>query len=129
MTVFDVEADGLDDATRIHCLSYSRRGQIHTINDYGEMREWLLDQDLLIGHSITTYDIPLIERVLDIKVTARLIDTLVLSWYLEPHRPRHGLEGYGVDFGIPKPPVVDCQDQLPTMGESAQETIRVVRQP
>lgn len=37
----------------------------------------------------------------------RIIDTLAISWYLEPKRKIHGLASYGEDFGIPKPPVYD----------------------
>jgi len=111
MPVFDVEADGLEDATLVHCLSYSTDEGVKTLTTYDEMREWLAKQDTLIGHSITTYDIPLLERLLDIKVGARLIDTLALSWYLEPDRPRHGLEYYGEDFGVPKPKVVNWKTE------------------
>lgn len=38
-----------------------------------------------------------------------VIDTLLISWYLEPRRIRHGLEEYGGEFGVPKPPIVDWE--------------------
>lgn len=38
-----------------------------------------------------------------------IIDTLALSWYLEPSRAKHGLEDYGVEFGVPKPKIYDWE--------------------
>lgn len=40
-----------------------------------------------------------------------VIDTLFISWYLEPRRRLHGLEGYGEDFGVPKPVIDDWESQ------------------
>lgn len=41
----------------------------------------------------------------------KIIDTLILSWYLEPNRIKHGLEEYGVEFGVPKPKIDDWESQ------------------
>ncbi len=41
----------------------------------------------------------------------KIIDTLILSWYLEPNRLKHGLEEYGVEFGVPKPVIDDWESQ------------------
>lgn len=105
--VFDIEADGLDDATKIHCLSYTENGKVRTEFDYDNMRELLMNATLLIGHNIIRYDIPTLERILDIKIKARLIDTLALSWYLEYNRRIHGLDSYGDEAGVPKPKIND----------------------
>ena len=96
MILFDVEADNLlEDATKIHCLSYTTDGSDYTtLFDYDEMRELVLSQRGLIGHNIIRYDIPLLEKILDIKITARLFDTLPMSWVLNYNRPRHGLESF-----------------------------------
>jgi len=109
MIVFDVEADNLlDDATKIHCLSYTSDGSTYkTLYDYNEMRELVLSQRGLIGHNIIRYDVPLLEKLLGIKVTASLFDTLPMSWVLNYNRPRHGLESFGEEFGIPKPEITD----------------------
>ena len=71
------------------------------------MRKMLLGAEVLIGHNIARWDIPVLEHLLDIKITATLIDTLALSWVLRPERLVHGLESYGEDFGIPKPVITD----------------------
>lgn len=106
--IFDVEADGLlDEATKIHCLAYYKDKKVQVTSDYDEMRKILLSADQLIGHNIILYDIPLLERILSIKIKAELIDTLALSWYLNHKRIRHGLEEYGDEYGIPKPEIKD----------------------
>jgi len=109
MIVFDVEADNLlEDATKIHCLSYTSNGsEIKTLFSYDEMRTLLLSQRGLIGHNIVRYDIPLIEKLLGIKIKARLFDTLPMSWVLNTNRGKHGLDSFGQDFGVPKPKVND----------------------
>jgi hypothetical protein len=110
MTVFDIETDGLlDQMTKIHVLSWSNDGgkTVKSTGDYDEMRYVLLNSETLIGHNIIRFDIPAVEMILGIEVTARLIDTLALSWYLHFDRQRHGLEGYGEDYGVPKPVIKD----------------------
>jgi hypothetical protein len=110
--IFDVESDGLlDEATKIHVLAYEVDGKVHHTHDYEEMRRILTSAKLLIGHNIILYDIPLVEKLLNIKVKARLIDTLPLSWYLNHNRVRHGLEVYGEEYGVPKP-VIDNWESL-----------------
>ena len=70
MIIFDVESDGLiEDATKIHCLSYTDGGEIKTIYEYDEMRKLLLNSKALLGHNIIRYDIPLLNKLLDIKIT------------------------------------------------------------
>lgn len=109
MTVFDIETDGLlEDMTKIHVLSYSYDGKdIVSTGDYDEMRKFFKTHHYLIGHNIIRFDIPAVEKVLGIKVEAKLVDTLALSWYLNHHRIKHGLEGYGEDYGVPKPVIKD----------------------
>lgn len=109
--IFDVEADGLlDEATKIHVLAYKEGNEYKYTQDYNEMRDILLSQKILIGHNIIRYDIPLLEKLLSIKIEAQLIDTLALSWYLNHTRIRHGLEYYGDEYNIAKPEVEDWQD-------------------
>lgn len=112
--IFDVEADGLlRQATKIHVLAYEKGGKVYHTHDYDEMRQILTSAKVLIGHNIIRFDIPLLEKILDIKIKARLIDTLTLSWYLNHSRNIHGLDSYGKDFGVPKPAVDDWQNLSP----------------
>ena len=88
--IFDVEADGLlEDATKIHCMSFTKDGlPICSTSDYGAMRNILLNQKVLIGHNIVRYDVPLLEKILGIKIKAKLYDTLPMSWVINTDRPK-----------------------------------------
>lgn len=112
--VFDIEGDSLN-PTKIWVMSAAifsnGKWRIKSTHDYEEMRKFFLSCDVLIGHNIILWDIPHIERLLNIKIKAKLIDTLALSWYLEPYRMRHGLEYWGEDFGIQKPKIDSWEDQ------------------
>lgn len=110
--VFDVEGDGLK-PTKLHCVAMQVKGTIYDTVDYDRMRSFFLKADVLIGHNIIRWDIPQIERLLGIKIKARLVDTLPLSWYLYPKRLKHGLAEWGVDFGIEKPPIDDWENLTP----------------
>ena len=107
--IFDIETDGFN-ATKIHCLSYTDGKEIKSLYKYPDIKEFILSQDVLIGHNIIRFDIPVLERLLNIKVTARLIDTLVLSWYLYPTLGAHGLEKWGERLGVVKPKIEDWEN-------------------
>jgi DNA polymerase family A len=105
--IFDIETDGLlDEATTIHVMAYKLDGEVKYTHDYEEMRQ-LLKAPVLIGHNIICYDIPVLEKLLKIKIESKLIDTLALSWYINHSRNLHGLESYGEDYGIAKPKIDD----------------------
>lgn len=119
--VFDIEADGLlnevdqsRNATKIHCLCWYDidTHQSGSFTNYADIINFVKQSDLtLIGHKIITYDIPVLEKILGIKINARLVDTLILSWTLYPLRHEHGLEVWGEEFGIEKPPIVDWKNE------------------
>ena len=113
MQVFDIETDGFN-PTKIHVLSYTNEeGQIQSTFDYEDMRSFFLNADAIIGHNIVRYDVPTVERILDIKVDARIIDTLPLAWYINHHLQKHGLAQYGEMYGVPKPKIDDWQNLSP----------------
>ena len=113
MPVFDIETDGLN-ASKIHVVSWmDNEGNVQHTHDYDAMRIFFTEAKELIGHNIIRFDIPQVEKVLGIKVEARLVDTLALSWYLNFSRGLHGLEGYGEDYGVPKPVIEDWDSLTP----------------
>lgn len=109
INVFDIEANGLN-ATKLHCLALNNNGNILATTSLDKMRSFLLKAEVLVGHNIYRFDIPTLERLLGIKVKAKLVDTLILSWYLEPERLQHGLAEWGEYFGVPKPEVEDWEN-------------------
>jgi hypothetical protein len=129
-TVFDLEANGLlDTITKIWTLSYTiylgrdivEKG---TITDYAEMRAFILAQEILVGHKIVEYDCPALEKVLGIKITARLIDTLGISFYHYPVKGFvHGLEAWGERFGVEKVKIDITEWAGPLPGETHEQFI------
>lgn len=109
--VADIETDGFD-STKIHCFGYGTTlKDIRVMTDYDEMRELLLRPDVtFVMHNGICFDFPQLEKVLGVKIRAKIIDTLPLSWYLFPERDKHGLESWGEEFGIPKPAIDDWEN-------------------
>lgn len=108
--VFDIETNGLF-GDKIYCLSASSPKDFNprTTSDYDTMRKFLSESKYLIGHNIIRFDIPQLERILNIKIKAKLIDTLALSWVLFPTRQAHNLDSWGVDLGVAKPVILDWE--------------------
>ena len=111
MIVMDCETDGLlDAATKVHVLSYTRDGkEFHSLSDYKDMRSLLTTEKVIVCHNICRFDKPVLEKILGIKIKAKLYDTLPMSWVIHLDRASHGLESFGEDFGVPKPVVTDWE--------------------
>lgn len=126
--IFDIETNGIN-ATKIHCLSYNNldTNKRDSLTSYDDMREFLLKPNItLIGHNVVRYDIPQLEKILNIKITAKLIDTLSLSWYIETTRKLHGLESYGKDFRVFKPDIEDWENlDIETYIHRCEEDVRI----
>lgn len=107
--IFDIETDGLlNKLTKIHVFSWTvvGSGEVHSTNDLSTMQEVMFKATTAIGHDIVRFDLPALIKF-GITTDATIIDTLALSWYLEPSRNRHGLADWGVSVGIAKPTVTD----------------------
>lgn len=110
--VFDLESDGLyDQVTKIHVVSYTTDGEnYYSLFNYDEMREFFSSHKTYVCHNGIRYDKRVVEKVLGIKVTGKVYDTLPLAWYLDYDRVKHGLDGYGEKFGVPKPKITDWEN-------------------
>jgi DNA polymerase I-like protein with 3'-5' exonuclease and polymerase domains len=114
----DLEADGfLDELTKMHnfgaidlitgeeFLWESRpTGQGRPLS---ELQGWLDEGHTLAIHNGVLFDGEALIKLGYCISSNDFIDTLPLSWILSPDRKRHGLEWYGEDYDIPKPPVYD----------------------
>ena len=135
--IFDLETNGLiHDATRIHCvaLHWCEENITESFNDekYAASPKelpmasnysittalgYLEVADVLVGHNIVGFDIPIIKRIYHwFNPSATIVDTLLLSRLYHPnlldidkkhnwpHMPlqlygRHSLEAYGYRLG------------------------------
>ena len=137
--MFDLETNGLlNNATRIHCLALNwyEDDRIESFNDepYGDGTfcikedapmggnyaihtglQWLETADVLVGHNIIGFDIPIIRKLYPwFTPPSNILDTLVLSRLYHPNLldidkksnkipsklfGRHSLEAYGHRLG------------------------------
>jgi len=112
--IFDVETDGLlEEATKIHVLAYQDGSQVRHTHDYDQMRAVLTNASVLIGHNIVRFDKPVLERILGVKIKAKLYDTLPMSWVMFTDLMKHGLDEHGVRYGVKKPYIADWDNLLP----------------
>jgi hypothetical protein len=111
----DLEADGLlDTATKIHVFSFGLNpDSICSTPSYDLMKTVFSDPEVTIAiHNGVRFDVPLVEKILGIKVKATVIDTLSISWYIDCGRSwdQYGLAWYGELFGVPKPTISSWTD-------------------
>ena len=111
--VFDTEGVGLNHkAEKLHNLCYTEDGETFMYTtSYEEMVEWLSEPDVLwVGHYAVGHDMPAINKVLGLNMNYRQFwDTMAVSWFLYPDRPKHGLEAIGKEHGIKKVEVKEHQ--------------------
>lgn len=120
-TVADLESDNLLDlATKLHVLGFQmNEKEIKTFRGSTEADrivkffQWHVDNEIpIVMHNGISYDVPLMEKLFGIDLSnLMLIDTLALSWYLNPDRRQHGLGTFWEDYGIEKPAVEDWSEQ------------------
>lgn len=91
-----------------------------------EIQAWLDEGHTFITHNCKTYDEPALQFLGYDTSKSVWIDSLLLSWYLEPQRMMHGLAYYGEEFGVPKPVIEDWENQTQEeYNHRAQEDCRI----
>lgn len=76
----------VEDATKIHCVSFGwvdEQGEFKLAStaSYEAMRVFFSKKEnTCIGHNFNLYDALVLEKLLNIKVQCKIIDTLGLSW-------------------------------------------------
>lgn len=117
----DLESTGLldqmkeQDNPRLHnfCSIEVDTGEIvlfeHTQRK--EIQAWFDEGHTFITHNCKTYDDPALQFLEYDTSKIKWIDSLLLSWYLEPMRMTHGLAQYGEEFGVSKPKIDNWEDQ------------------
>jgi hypothetical protein len=76
-----------------------------------EIQAWFDTGPTFAIHNCKTFDEPALQFLGYDTSKVKWIDTLLLSWYLEPTRMVHGLAQYGEEFGVPKPKIEDWSSQ------------------
>jgi hypothetical protein len=112
--VFDIETNGLN-PDRVWCAVFLdvetqefrkfyspegfTRGPLSHL-----LVKFVNEAECLIGHNILGFDIPVLQDVVGVDaLNGRLVDTLIWSTISRKWRNDHTLEGYGEEYGRPKP--------------------------
>jgi hypothetical protein len=126
--VIDIEGNSLS-PTRIWCTAAYNlsSNKLNSTTNYDNMRTLYEKAEVIIGHNFIRFDAVVIERILEIKIKAKIVDTLALSWYLYPERHNHGLEEWGEDLGIEKPEIIewDNPDLIDDYVHRCREDVRI----
>jgi DNA polymerase-1 len=125
--IWDIETDGLK-PTVIWCLCAIKDDKMYTLEmPTKEMVEELFaDVTEHVGHNLMNYDIPAVERLLGVKVSGKVTDTLVLSRLYNPQLDGgHSLDAWGQRLKFPKGDYYDWSALTPEMVEYCQQDVRV----
>ena len=123
MLVFDCETNGLlHDVCEIHCIAIydNTKEETFVFNNQGdqsgpitEALHWLSSADVIVGHNVINYDLPVLRKIYSwFDTNASIVDTLILSRLYHPNMMeidkkrniarmplqlygRHSLESYG----------------------------------
>ena len=130
--VFDIEANGLNPDTVWCIIAYEREAKEYiewSGDTLPNFKDWVKEQDELevIGHNIIGYDIPVLERLLNVDFSkCKVTDTLVMSRLAEPSRlGGHSLENWGQLLHQPKGEHSDWLNFSQDMVEYCQQDVRV----
>jgi DNA polymerase-1 len=128
--IWDIETDGLKPSV-IWCLCAIKGDKMYTLEmPTKEMVEELFaDVTEHVGHNLINYDIPAVERLLGVKVTGDVTDTLVLSRLYNPSLDGgHSLDAWGQRLKFPKGEYYDWTALTPEMLEYCKQDVRVTEQ-
>lgn len=90
-------------ATKFHIFGWTTDGkEVHTSADPADFLSSLEDSKSAWCHNAFTHDFPLIKNLLGYNYQGLVVDTLWLSWYLWPNRPKHGLESFEQEAKVKK---------------------------
>lgn len=95
--IFDLESDGLyNDVTKVYCLSVYdiQKEKLITFEpDFiQEGINYLLDANVLIGHNILFYDIPVLEKIYSFDFKGRIVDTLLCTRLIWPKETLYDID-------------------------------------
>jgi len=112
--VIDIETDMK--ASEIWCVVTKDidSGEVKVWKRANELRQYIGSQDLLIGHNIIGFDLPVLKKVWNLNYELNpLRDTLIMSRLLNPVIEKgHSLDAWGVRLGLKKGDFSDFNDGL-----------------
>lgn len=141
VTFADWEANGfLNVVTKAHCAVFKEKdtGLVLKFRPHQmkEMLEYLDTVDVLIGHNILGYDLPLLKKLYAYTFQGKKVDTLVMSRLLNPKRlspfncpnkkAPHSIEAWGYRVGRGKPEHGDWENFSEAMLHRCTEDVEIL---
>jgi hypothetical protein len=136
--LFDAETNGfLYDVTEMHCSSFVTGEDnvfcpsVCNTTDSGVLLTSLKEADMIIGHNITGFDIPMIDKLYpgEIEWTSKVIyDTFLASCLAFPDSNHgHSIEAWAEYLRLPlkKVPITDWSTYTPLMGERCENDVGI----
>ena len=112
--VIDIETDMK--ASEIWCAVTKDidTGEVKVWKEANGLRQYIGEQDLLIGHNIIGFDIPVLKKVWNLNYKSNpQRDTLIMSRLLNPVIEKgHSLDAWGVRLGLKKGDFSDFDNGL-----------------
>ena len=107
LAFWDIETDGLDSTVMWVAAIKPRGGDTIVTTCPKEAVEILNRFDAIVGHNIVGFDAPQLEKLSGMRLTAKLVDTLLMSRILFPDKFNHPAKGnslgnWGAYLGFPK---------------------------
>lgn len=142
--IFDIETNGLlADVTKVHCIilyDLDKGKLIHDTNKNAIKR--LTTAELIVGHNIIKFDIPVLKKIYDFKPQGKVFDTIVATRLLFPDIKdsdfkrgenfpnkligRHSLEAWGCRIGTYKQEIkTDWKECTPELIEYCKQDVVV----
>lgn len=129
---FDIETDGLN-PSRIHCIAAHVIGQdvseFWTPDRVKYFPAWLVEinAEVLVGHNIIGFDLPVLGKLLGFEWWGEVEDTLVMSRLDNPSREGgHSLASWGTRLNFPKGDYDDWSMYTEEMGEYCKQDVKVL---
>ena len=129
---FDIETDGLN-PSRIHCIAAHVIGQdvseFWTPDRVKYFPAWLVEinAEVLVGHNIIGFDLPVLGKLLGFEWWGEVEDTLVMSRLDNPSREGgHSLASWGTRLNFPKGEYDDWSMYTEEMGEYCKQDVKVL---
>ena len=125
--VFDIETNGLNPSV-IWCICAIKGDEMITIEMPDKQTWQCLMEGVteVIGHNIIRYDVPVVERLLDVSIDCKITDTLVMSRLYNPQlEGGHSLAAWGERLKFPKGDYYDWSALTPEMVVYCQQDVRV----
>ena len=130
LVFWDIETDGLESTKMWVAVIKPRGGESIVTNCAQEAVEILNRFDAVVGHNIIGFDKPQLEKLSGLKITGKLIDTLLISRILFPDKFNHpakgnGLGNWGTYLGFPKGDHSDWSCYSPEMRDYCIQDVAV----